>query len=992
MQALAKYYKTILMALFAISWPVFFCAQNTVIKHYSVVDGMPSSECYDVMKDQKGYIWIGTDAGVVRYDGYRFKTYNNSKGLFDNTVFKILEDRHGKIWFLTYSGRLFYYLYKTDSIYGIPANSLLSDAIKRFPIDFAVDDSGKLYVSNYINGYIEINYPYDKIKVINSQDNNIFIKELDGKHFLYGRDLLLKTPRLETVNLSYSPFKKKNDFIDQPLELNSRISHLSAVKLYDRNYLITDGTSIIRISDSEKRIVLDSMPDFRSFGVIVSLSKDKENRIWVNTAQHGTYAYEMGDFKKKPLRFLENFTVSNVNEDDHGGFWMTTIENGLYYIPSLKFKFLNKPLGMSSNKIQSIFKYQDNLFALTSDNTINEIELSHQKISVYAKRISSAVNLSGKDHVMIDCGNIPVFVDLNTRKETPLWTKTSSGVIMPPSLRKAIDYNEDYFLGFGVVQVYTIDKKTAECKVLNENFPTIFSIYFDGDKIFVGTKDGLYVLVNNEVEYLGNLHPLLKNRIVDITKENGILFLATRGAGIVCLKDNKVIKVFNEESGLPSNICKSMVSGKNGNVWVGTNRGLFGIKMKNGQPSINRINLIKAFVSSEINQVIEDEEALYFATSNGVGLIDIKDLYSSNTKIPIYIESFWVNGVKQPFDTTFTYKYYQNSVKIEYMGVSQKREGDLQYRYKLEGLDTNWVYTKDVQVQLSLLPPGNYTFSVHVLNENGFYSTVPAKFSFCISAPFWTKWWFHTIEVSVIAFLIYFLYRRRVHIIRSAEKEKTAINKQIAESELTALRAQMNPHFIFNAINSIQNFILKNDSASAHKYLTKFARLIRSVLENSKRDVILLSHEVDALTLYIELEALRASFSFDFAISVHTDTNPDSVLVPPMLIQPFVENAILHGLMPLSDRRGHLTIDFSQEGNILNCVIEDNGIGRAAAEEIKLKKSSTHVSMGTSVTQERLDILNKQTGIPTQVMIIDKDEDGVPTGTIVKICIELKKK
>ena len=161
----------IFIAFMAFMWPAIFFSQNTVLKHYSATEGLPSSECYDVMQDTKGYMWIGTDAGVVRYDGYKFKTYNAAKGLFDNTVFKIQEDRNGKIWFLTYSGRVFYYLYKTDSIYGIPANELLSDAITRFPIDFAIDESDKLFISNYVSGYIELEPPYTQIKSTNKSNN-----------------------------------------------------------------------------------------------------------------------------------------------------------------------------------------------------------------------------------------------------------------------------------------------------------------------------------------------------------------------------------------------------------------------------------------------------------------------------------------------------------------------------------------------------------------------------------------------------------------------------------------------------------------------------------------------------------------------------------------------------------------------------------------------------------------------------------------------------
>jgi LytS/YehU family sensor histidine kinase len=217
------------------------------------------------------------------------------------------------------------------------------------------------------------------------------------------------------------------------------------------------------------------------------------------------------------------------------------------------------------------------------------------------------------------------------------------------------------------------------------------------------------------------------------------------------------------------------------------------------------------------------------------------------------------------------------------------------------------------------------------------------------------------------------------------------MNKRISESELKALRAQMNPHFMFNAINSIQNFVLKNDSRSAQKYLTKFARLIRSVLENSKHDLVWLNKEVEALELYVELEALRASFCFDYEIVIEDSLNAENLFIPPMIIQPYIENAILHGIMPLSERRGKLDIKFLKNGSVLKCIIDDNGIGRKKAKEIKERKQLSHQSMGMAVTQDRIDILNEQNNnLLTKVAVIDKVINGSAIGTTVEITINIK--
>jgi sensor histidine kinase YesM len=210
---------------------------------------------------------------------------------------------------------------------------------------------------------------------------------------------------------------------------------------------------------------------------------------------------------------------------------------------------------------------------------------------------------------------------------------------------------------------------------------------------------------------------------------------------------------------------------------------------------------------------------------------------------------------------------------------------------------------------------------VYALNSNGQICSIPAEIKLVINAPFWKKWWFYLGLVVFVFVLTYLIYKRRIKFIKLQEQEKTEMNKKISESELKALRAQMNPHFMFNAINSIQNFVLKNDSKSAQKYLTKFARLIRSVLENSKHELVWLNKEVEALELYIELEALRSSFSFDYEIVIDDSLNAENLFIPPMIIQPYIENAILHGIIPLSERRGLLLIKFSKDGSILKCVI-----------------------------------------------------------------------
>lgn len=333
-------------------------------------------------------------------------------------------------------------------------------------------------------------------------------------------------------------------------------------------------------------------------------------------------------------------------------------------------------------------------------------------------------------------------------------------------------------------------------------------------------------------------------------------------------------------------------------------------------------------MSSEINQLLVHDSLLLFATNKGLGQIHIKQAFNEGVTIPVYIENLTINSVKCNYDSSLTLDYNQNFIQITYKGINVKSEGKILYKYRLEGLDSSWTYSNNTFVQFTTLPPGNYRFVVYALNSDGQISSNPAIIKFGINPPFYKTWWFNLGLVILIFSLTYLFYKQRIKSIQQQEKEKAEFSRKISESELKALRAQMNPHFMFNAINSIQNFVLKNDSKSAQKYLTKFARLIRSVLENSKYELVWLNKEVEALELYVELEALRSSFSFDYEIVLEDSLSAENLFIPPMIIQPYIENAILHGITPLSDRKGLLTIKFSKEGSVLKCIIDDNGIGR----------------------------------------------------------------
>ncbi len=967
-------------------------AQNTVIKHYGVNQGLPSSETYFVTQDSKGYLWIATDAGVVKYDGYQFKTYTTADGLPDNTVFKIHEDAYGRVWFSSYSGRFAYYVHKTDSVYQIKANNKLTSIVKTLPTDFIFDSSDTLYVTIDRKGYLKIYPPYyDVVKTYQYVSNCLYVKQIEKNKYLYGKNYLHALPSAPTIPLI---FDDKNDLTLSKTDTSNQINAFGgAIHLANanNNIIVSTGVNLFEIRKNRFHYHKNTNTNFDTTINIITANIDSQNRLWLNTLGNGVYLNSLNG-KKTDLSFLSGMSVTSTFQDNAKGLWFSTLEDGLFYIPTLEFKFYNKQNGLSADKIFALAKHNNTLICLASDFSFNSIDLTDFSI-VHRKNTdnSSFWNIKSIDNQYAVCGSPALIFEVNSVNGIPLYY-LDKGAKQFLRMKDVENFDTENLLGCEYGSLYLINKKTGLGREIIKDLPTIFSICKVDDKIYLGTKTGVYLYTKNKLSYLGDRLPLLKSRIDDIVFANNQLFIATKGNGVLVYNESSSLASYTEREGLASNMAKFLSTDNHGNIWVGTNRGISRLKKtSNNYYKVNTINLSEGLVSSEINQLLIHDSILFFATNKGLGQINIKQAFNEGVIIPTYIEGLTINGARNKFDTLLLLNYNQNFIQIAYKGINVKSEGNIVYKYRLEGLDSTWTYSKNTFVQYTTLPSGNYKFVVYALNSNGQISSIPAEIKFVINAPFWKTWWFYLTLVVFVFVLTYLVYKRRIKFIKEQEEEKTEMNKKISESELKALRAQMNPHFMFNAINSIQNFVLKNDSKSAQKYLTKFARLIRSVLENSKHELVWLNKEVEALELYVELESLRSSFSFDYEIVIDDSLNAENLFIPPMIIQPYIENAILHGISPLVERRGLLLIKFSKDGSILKCVIDDNGIGRKMAKEIKERKQLSHQSMGMNVTQDRIDILNKQNhNLLTKVLVLDKVEDGKSTGTTVEITINIK--
>jgi len=408
---------------------------------------------------------------------------------------------------------------------------------------------------------------------------------------------------------------------------------------------------------------------------------------------------------------------------------------------------------------------------------------------------------------------------------------------------------------------------------------------------------------------------------------------------------------------------------------------------------IKTINTTDGLLSSEIFDVEVLHDTVYVATASGIQFFPQR-IETRNSFSPVsLIAAVRADDSDIALTDKTTLPYYIKNITISLQGIALKSDGNFTYRYRLLPADTSWISVSANEniVRFSALPPGNYTFESRVVNEDGVMSKDAAVFNFTIAKPWWQQWWFRLIVILVLLLLAYMIFKNRLKANQqklTVELEKSKVQEELRQSQLSSLKAQMNPHFMFNALNSIQEFILLNDKKQANMYMGKFADMMRLILDMSNKDTITLDEELRSLDLYLQLEALRFEEQFSYSIDKDKSINDAYIHMPAMIIQPYVENAIKHGLLHKPGEK-KLSIHFSLlNEHSLCCTVTDNGIGRKRSGEINDMRQKKYSSFATGATQKRLELLNYRKKELISVNYQDLyDSSGQACGTVVTINI-----
>ncbi len=962
------------------------CAQSHAYLHYAVDDGLPSSEVYFAMQDSKGFVWFSTDAGVCRFDGKEFELFDRNNGLTDNTVFQITEDAKGRIWFGTFSLRLCYFY--QDSVYNYTHNDKIAASInnKKGMNCFYVDSLMNVYIGINAVGLFKID---DKGTIVNLnllEDDQVY-----SNHLLYQVE---NTYLFNIISNSSSILKGDNTFkctfqVNKGGEQRSYIWQLenpgSSRYLsfaYQDVYFTFAGNSLLLTemnhpSEAARNIYSDIPNE-----LIYAHYTDNEN-IWLSTLNNGVYKCV---FRHDSLIILDQYLKDNSTatlfKDMFGGFWFQTLKDGVYYLPSDNILFSTyKNLGVSALEIDTT---SGKVFVAFNDGSLTERikeghQLGYQLLHKFSHKIH-ALKYNPRTTSLI----IPT---LTTKEEM----NAKEGAIRISDLELDmstkdifIDSNFVYCVGGKYLGFYKEKVQVFSGTSIPHWESWASCILAKGETVLIGTKTGLRILNGVELTTFSE-DSILSSYITSIKMlDKETILLGTKSYGLILLKNNKIYDQINEQRGIAGSFIKAIHVDQNGLIWLGTNKGLSKVNYfgPNKDPDILNLTNNNGLITNEITQIKSYKNTLFLGTS--LGLIEFNaSTIKKNTLIPtVYFKSYFVNNQAFSVFDYRSFKSQENFFKINFNTLNFKTFGKNRFKYRMLGVDSSWLLTNETTVQYPTLPPGDYSFELRASNEDNIWSA-PIHFSFTIQLPMWREWWFVTLMLILLSAAILYAINSRERKL----KEKAFLQTKIMELELKSLRSQMNPLFIFNTLNTIQTAIHRFDKKFASNYIAQFGKLIRLVLESSKKSTIYLGTEMEMLTLFIKLEAERFSGKMKYQIVKDSKIDPESIKIPSMVIQPFVENAIIHGLSPQKEKNCLLNIEFKLvEENNLVCIIEDNGIGRAAAATRLNAYGNKTEALGTQISIDRLNHYSKETNSHFSFEIFDLfDENKAPEGTKVEI-------
>lgn len=943
-------------------------AQYPFFHHITDEQGLPSNEVYSIVQDAKGFIWVGCDAGLYRYNGIQFKKIANpnqkSAGITGLTL-----AGDSILYCYNFSNQVFYV--KADSLHEI--SSWQGKRKYGFPSIVTTKDNCLWATSeNAIYRFDRKGELWSEVALITSgKTGSVNVMSADPiGNIWFGCDSGIGCLKKNKVRVYPVPFTSGSSLNIADYVLCAATNDVWLVAIAGGAIYRFDGQAFHALGNEQLYKTLQNRK--------VTSVKIMQSKLYIATYS-GLVIY---DINRKTIEVLyPQETFSNVLFDTENNLWLTTLRNGIYLIPETQFRVWNKAQSqLPENRVTDICSSSNRIYFSLQSGYIGQLETKTKGVEIQATRAKADIrNLffdATSQQLIYNTNNSLFAVQANTIQEI-------SSTIGP--VKKIIKADGDYIIctSLGAFSYAHLNAIQTRQKLTDA---------WARDAVFLNASKRLFIATNQGLLRADYAHG-------QITKDT-LLF---KDVQVVALNANEKSNslyalTFKREVFLcNANTCKKLtelpvdtrvyaIASDENSIFVATAMGIWRYVIQ--QQQWTNINHTSGIASNDVQTLCVQDSTLYLGTAKGLQSIPLQ-LVSEKPLPKIYLANLVVDGKKNT-STNGLKINYKSTINIALEAVCYSSLQDFKYAYRILEKDSQWqfVNSSNGNILISGIPSGSFTLQAKAVDYRGRFSENTIEINGDVIPPLWQRWWFYILIVMLAVGLVYLFFQKRIRLMKQQQAEvmaKIKLENDLALSQQTALKAQMNPHFIFNVLNSIKSYIYENDKKAAAEYLSKFAELVRSILTMSSMQVVRLDDELKALELYIQLEAMQLDGSFSYTIVVDEGLDSETIAIPSLVIQPFVENAFKHGLRhKAGDKELHIRIKSDNEKRQLIIEIEDNGIGRVQSSVLNQSNTKTHISFATEASTKRLDLLNKSNIEKVSVAFQDKaDSDGHPLGTIV---------
>ena len=1026
---------------------IILCCTSPVIAQYdennftsyTVKDGLSDNNILCIQQDEQGYLWIGTDEGLNRFDGNSFKKFYRGVpplNLLSTSVWKLIRFGNNQIGILNQGGfQLLDTKKYTTRNYFIPDSTPISTYLNA--AWDAIELPDRSYAVTTATGFYHFN---NSGKVILRHDA-YRAEDIGRKRILYGRNFYKISDKKYLVYVNEASIAMYDDekkifrelpdhdsewelLLNSPFKQNNYWSVKQQLNKYEFVFVRGGMNQITYYNADLKKTVISPLP----FHMADSLNWESkivplnDSVLAINSSTNGFYLLKIdhhtGIISTDGTKYLRNYKIICLFTDKDNRLWAGTREGLLKQ--ELRPPFINawhyQPSGGEkyTGGFSAVYRYKDKLYAgrFSSSNGLAIINPSTMKL---IKEIDFFSNKSSWNEIR----------SMEMYYKDTLWIGSNGGLLWfdtkTEHYGKVLDEKKyDWTQGFyPVLAAARPDGYAWMCgllggKVIRYHIPsrtftlftsqTIPALPFDkvknvvydsyGDVWISGHSLARWNNQQNKFDTLITVYGgpnKFNDDIVTIrADDNGSLWIHNFYNGLLeyRIKEKRFV-AYSIKDGLPSDVLQSMSPVIDNKLWVAANNqiGLFDIRTKQFTIYNYRDGLPEHKPTGRKIYYDQESRLLYLCSNEYLARFPFTPEKERDHSSHLMIQEITVDNKKSYYDAEKSLRINnnENNLTVNYSVIDYEK-GNYQFAWKLNNAVSWNVVGNQRSVSLSNLPPGKYTLHLKASGKPG--TEKITDLSFTIRPPYWKTWWFAGLAVFLISGAVYLIYRYRIRYIR----QKADVDKMLSQTEMKALQAQMNPHFIFNSLNSIREMILNNENKDASHYLSKFAHLIRITLDQSTQAMVSLRNTIDYLQRYMEMEKIRNAL-FNWDVNTNDSLDPDETLVPPMLIQPFIENALWHGVSAIN-KKIHVRIDFRKEKDALVCTIDDNGVGIRQSLKNKPVTNSRHRPHGIDNIKNRVNLLNKKYNLHARITIEDKKDipGNTDTGTIVTLQLPLELK